>query len=75
MKKKLYYQSDNFEFIIINNLNQNQIMFIKNILIKFINTIEQFKMEFLQNASDIDMPVMNCLGHALSVSTLLAMAK
>ena len=54
VKKKLYYQSDNFEFIIINNLNQNQIMFIKNILIKFINTIEQFKMEFLQNASDID---------------------
>ena len=29
----------------------------------------------VQNASDIDMPVMNCLGHALSVSTLLAMAK
>ena len=29
-------------------------MVIKNILIKFINTIKQFKMELLQNASDID---------------------
>ena len=54
VKKKLYYQSDNFDFTIVNNLNQNQIMFIKNILIKFINTINQFKMELLQNASDID---------------------
>ena len=54
VKKKLYYQNDNFEFTIVNNLNQNQIMFIKNILIKFINTIKQYKMELLQNASDID---------------------
>ena len=54
IKKKLYYQNDNFEFIIANNLNQNQIMFIRNILIKFINTLNQYKMEFLQNASDID---------------------
>ena len=54
VKKKLYYQDDNFEFVIVNNLNQNQIMFIKNILIKFINTLNQYKMEFLQNASDID---------------------
>ena len=54
IKKKLYYQEDNFEFIIANNLNQNQIMFIRNILIKFINTLNQYKMEFLQNASDID---------------------
>ena len=54
IKKKLYYQNDNFEFIIVNNLNQNQIMFIRNILIKFINTLNQYKMEFLQNASDID---------------------
>ena len=54
IKKKLYYQNDNFEFIIANNLNQNQIMFMRNILIKFINTLNQYKMEFLQNASDID---------------------
>ena len=54
IKKKLYYQNDNFDFTIVNNLNQNQIMFIKNILIKFINTIKQYKMELLQNASDID---------------------
>lgn len=52
-RNKLYYQSDNFEFKIVNNMNQNQIMFIKNMLIKFINTINQYKIEFLQHASDI----------------------
>ena len=53
IRKKLYVQSDNFDFNIINNLNQNQLMFIKNMLIKLINTINQKKLELLQNASDI----------------------
>ena len=53
IRNKKYYQKDNFEFNIINNMNQNQIMFIKNMLIKFINTINQYKIEFLQQASDI----------------------
>ena len=38
-------------------------------------TYDKYILNMVQNASDIDMPVMNCLGHALSVSTLLAMAK
>ena len=50
---KLYLQSDNFEFNIVNNLNQNQLMFIKNMLMALINTINQNKLEFLQKASDI----------------------
>ena len=54
IRKKSYSQSDNFEFTITNNMNQSQIMFIKNILIKFINTLDQFRMEFLQNASNIE---------------------
>ena len=54
LKKKLYYQNDNFEFTVVNNLNQNQIMFIKNILIKFISIINQYKMELLQNAANIE---------------------
>ena len=53
LKKKLYYQTDNFEFNIVNNLNQIQIMFIKNMLIKFTNSVNQFKMDLLQNAADI----------------------
>ena len=53
IRNKKYYQNDNFEFNIINNMNQTQIMFIKNMLIKFINTINQYKIEFLQQASDI----------------------
>ena len=53
VRNKLYYQEDNFEFNIINNLNQIQIMFIKNMLIKFIHTINQYKIDLLQNASDI----------------------
>ena len=53
IRSKLYLQSDNYDFYIVNNLNQNQIMFIKNLLIKFINTINQYKIDFLQQASDI----------------------
>ena len=53
LRKKLYYQNDNFEFNIVNNLNQIQIMFIKNMLMKFINSVNEFKMELLQNAADI----------------------
>jgi len=53
VRNKLYYQNDSFEFNIINNLNQNQILFIKNMLIKFINIINQYKNDLLQNASDI----------------------
>ena len=53
IRTKLYYQNDNFDFNITNNLNQNQIMFIKNMLIKFINSINQYKMDYLQHASDI----------------------
>ena len=64
VKKKLYYQNDNFEFTVANNLNQNQIMFIRNILIKFVNSINQYKMELLQKSSDIDTlsnKLRNCL--------------
>ena len=53
VRQKLYYGNENFEFNIVNNLNQNQIMIIKNMLIKFINNINQYKIELLQNAADI----------------------
>ena len=53
IRQKLYFENDNFEFNIVNNLNQNQIMFIKNMLIKFINDINQYKIELLQQAADI----------------------
>ena len=53
IRTKIFYQSDNFDFNIINNLNQNQIMFIKNMLIKFLNTINQYKIDLLQHTSNI----------------------
>ena len=53
VRNKLYYQEDNFEFVIVDNLNQSQIMFIKNMLIKFLLTINQHKLDLLQHASDI----------------------
>ena len=53
IRTKKFYQSDNFDFNIINNLNQNQIMFIKNMLIKFLNTINQYKIDLLQHTSNI----------------------
>ena len=53
VRTKIFFQSDNFDFNIENNLNQTQIMFIKNMLIKFLNTINQYKIDLLQNTSNI----------------------
>ena len=53
-KSKLYFNEENNEYIIINNLNSNQIMPIKNILIKLFNVFNILKMDLLQKASDLN---------------------
>ena len=38
-------------------------------------TYDKYILNLVQNASDIELPIISLLGHSLSVSTLLAMAK
>ena len=52
-RNKLYLQSDNFDYTISNNLNQNQIIFINNILTQFINFLNNKKMDILQKGTDL----------------------